>query len=52
MHFFKGGAIHACNKPSVTKWEAPSPYILNVHKTSRVPKHYITQHDSVHAGPL
>ena len=28
------------------------PYILNVCKASRVPKHCITQHDFAHVDPL
>ena len=28
------------------------PYILNAHKASRMPRYYITKHDSAHAGPF
>ena len=49
---FTGGEIHACHKLGVPQQEAPIPYIINVHKTGRVPKHCIAQCDSLHAVPV
>ena len=51
MPLFKGGAVHACRKPHVTQWEAPT-YILNEHKASRVPRYCIIKCGSVRVGPF
>ena len=52
MPLCKGRVIHGPASHVLHSKKPQLPYILNVHKAIRVPKHYITQSDSAHAGPL
>lgn len=52
MLLFKGEAVHALYKPCVALAGSPNSLILNTQKVGRVPRYYVTQHDSVCVNPL